>query len=78
MAKVKESETAKKVIVGVCIGITMFLLTDFIVSRRAQAECNVRQDTEIKSLRRDVDRIEDGMERLHQISFEILQAVKEK
>lgn len=78
MAKIKESDTAKKIIVGVCIGLTMFLLTDFVVSRSADAATNARQDTEIQGLRRDVDRLVVKLDQLQTTSFAILKAVKEK
>lgn len=76
MTKVKESDTAKKIIVGVCIGLTMFLLTDFIVSRTANAATDARQDTEIQALRRDVARQEIAMAELRKLSLEILKEVR--
>ncbi len=78
MNKVRDSDTAKKVIIGICVGFTLFLATDFITGRVAQASCDARQDAEISELRRDVDRIEGKLERIQQVSLEILHAVKGK
>lgn len=69
-------EPVRKWILTAAVGIVVFLSTDFILNRRLVADCNVRQDAEILSLRRDITRQERMLEDLRALSVEILKEVK--
>lgn len=72
----EQADWFKKTMVGVCVGVTLFLVSDFVISRRALAETNIRQDSEIEALRRDVTRMETALCELRQLSVAILTEVR--
>lgn len=72
----KGEEAWTKIGVGTLIGITVVSVAGFISTVLAAGDENLRQDAEIQTLRRDVERVESGMEELRQLCTQILREVK--
>lgn len=71
-----QGEIVKKILLGAVVSLLVFMMTDFLLIRRAQGETNVRQDAEIHSLRRDMTRVEKTLEELRALNVEILKEVR--